>query len=80
MEIIGFDARKNRCFANSCDDTRVATCFFLSLDRRRLRISGESARFEGGFDNRGNRLSGLWTQKVRNGRWQPWIDLELVRA
>lgn len=80
MEVIGCDARKRHFFANSYDDTGVATSFILSLDRRRLRIRGESVRFEGGFDKRGNRLSGLWKQKVRNGRWQPWIDLELVRA
>lgn len=46
----------------------------LLLERHRFRISGESVRFEGGFDSRGIRLAGLWKQKARNGRWHRlWI-------
>jgi hypothetical protein len=79
MEVIGHDAAKRRHFAQSFDDQGQTEVFVVELDGRRWRIHGKTVRFDGSFDARKQRLSGLW--EVKAGRsWQPWIKLDLVRA
>lgn len=79
MEVMGYDATRQRHFAQSFDDQGAIATFVVELERRRWRIRGKTVRFDGGFDASRNRLSGLWELKGRRA-WQPWIRLELARA
>jgi hypothetical protein len=54
--------------------------FAVELLGRRFKITGKAVRFNRGFDASQNRLTGLWEIKVSKARWQPWIQLEPVRA
>jgi len=80
MEVIGYDAAKQQHFARSYDDQGSADVFVVDVSGRRFQITGKAVRFNGGFDAAQNRLTGLWEIKVGRARWQPWIQLELVRA
>jgi hypothetical protein len=80
MEIMGYDAAKRQHFARSFDDQGATEVFVVDLDGRRWRIHGKTVRFDGSFNARKSRLSGLWELKGPRVGWQPWIWLELVRA
>ncbi|HEX6277113.1 MAG TPA: DUF1579 family protein [Polyangiaceae bacterium] len=80
MELMGFDPEKGRFFATSYDDQGRFETFAIALEGRRWRIQGKTVRFDGSFDAAKNRLTGLWELKGSRGRWQPWIELELVRS
>ena len=80
MEIMGFDPLRKKYFARSFDDRGSTDTFTVSLNGRRWTIKGEFVRFEGSFDAMRKRLTGLWELKGTKSRWQPWIELELVRA
>lgn len=80
MEVMGYDAAREAWFAQSFDDQGTTESFDVALQGRRWTIDGKAVRFRGSFDARKDRLSGLWERKTRRGRWQPWIDLELVRT
>jgi hypothetical protein len=80
MEVMGFDPKTKAFFATSYDDQGVSERFTVALNGRRWTIDGQSVRFKGSFDSAKNRLTGLWELKAGRGRWQPWIDLLLVRA
>jgi hypothetical protein len=80
MEVIGFDASKQEHFARSFDDKGSTEVFAVALNGRRWSIRGKTVRFDGTFDAQRTRLKGLWELKGRHGRWQPWIELQLVRA
>jgi len=80
MEVMGFDASRKRFFTRSYDDQGATEEFVAALNGRRWTIEGKTVRFDGSFDLHKRRLSGLWELKVGKGRWQPWINLVLVRA
>ena len=80
MEVVGYDPRRKRHVARSYDDQGASEEFDVALHGRRWRIVGDTARFDGKFDAAGDRLSGLWERKSGRSGWQPWIELELVRA
>lgn len=80
MEVMGFDSSRRQHFARSFDDQGSTEAFVVSLNGRRWSISGETVRFKGSFDVQKNRLTGLWELKGSKAGWQPWIELELVRA
>lgn len=80
MEVMGFDASKQQYFTRSFDDQGTTEAFVVALEGRRWTIRGKNVRFDGSFNPRKNRLSGLWELKGRRSGWQPWIKLELVRA
>ncbi len=80
MEVMGFDPSKKRHFARSFDDQGATEEFVIALDGRRWKIGGATVRFNGSFDVRKNRLTGLWELKGKKAGWQPWIELELARA
>lgn len=73
MEIMGFDASKQRHFATSYDDQGIAESFEVALAGRQWRIAGKTVRFNGSFNARKNRLTGLWELKGKRAGWQPWI-------
>jgi len=80
MEVIGHDPLRRRLVARSYDDRGASEAFDVTLRGRRWRIDGKSVRFDGAFDASRDRLTGLWELRSRRSRWQPWIELELVRA
>ena len=80
MEVMGYDAARQRYFTRSFDDQGLEDVFVVDLTGRQWRIQGHSMRFQGSFDAARQRLSGLWERKGPNRRWKPWIKLELVRA
>jgi len=80
MEVIGYDAARRHHFSRSFDDMGRSDLFLVALSGGRWTIRGEKVRFNGGFNVPKNRLAGRWDIKTRRAGWQPWIDLELVRA
>ncbi len=80
MEVIGFDASKQKYFAQSYDDQGSMEGFVVALEARRWSIKGKTVRFNGSFNAQKNRLSGLWERKESKSGWRPWINIELVRA
>lgn len=83
MEVMGFDATRKQHFARSFDDQGATELFDVTLRGRRFGIQGKSVRFQGSFDASRTRLGGLWELKGAKGAkaaWQPWIQLQLVRA
>ena len=80
MEVIGHDPASGKYIARSYDDRGTTELFEVALKGKNWSITGESARFKGKFDAKGNKLTGLWELKGKKSGWQPWIKLELVRA
>jgi hypothetical protein len=79
-EIIGYDEQKRRFLARAYDDQGGSQVFDVDLRGKKWSIRSPTLRFSGEFDRNGDRLTGLWEMKSGKGRWQPWIDLQLVRA
>ena len=79
-EIIGYDEQKRRFLARAYDDQGGFQVFDVDLRGKKWSIRGPTVRFSGQFDRNGERLTGLWEMKSGKSRWQPWIDLQLVRA
>lgn len=80
MEVIGFDRERKLHVARSFDDQGRSDEYVVALRGRRWTITGETMRFSGSFDAGHDRLRGLWELKGRRAAWQPWIQLELLRA
>jgi hypothetical protein len=80
MEVVGYDEARRHYFARSYDDMGTSELFRVELNGRRWTIIGEKVRFRGSFNAPQNRLSGRWEMKKNNAGWDPWIDLQLVRA
>jgi hypothetical protein len=80
MEVFGYDQSSKKYVSRSYDDQGASEVFDVQLQRNRLQIFGKMARFDGKFDAKQNRLTGLWELKAKSAGWQPWIKLELVRA
>jgi hypothetical protein len=78
FEVMGYEPARKRDVARSYDDQGGTDVFDIELAGRRWRITGKTMRFDGAFDRTHGKLTGLWERKAR--RWQPWIELELVRA
>jgi hypothetical protein len=62
------------------DDQGGFQVFDVDLRGKHWSISCPTLRFSGKFDRDGNGLAGLWKMKSSRARWQPWIELQLVRA
>ena len=80
MEVIGYDLAAKKYLARSYDDQGASEVFEVALKGKSWSIAGDSVRFNGKFDAKGNKLSGLWELKGKKAGWQPWIKLKLVRA
>jgi len=80
MEVMGYDRTSGKYFARSFDDQGLTEVFDIGLSGKRWSIEGEAVRFSGSFNAERSRLGGLWEMKGKRGSWQPWINLELVRA
>ena len=80
MEIVGYDTQRRKHVARSFDDRGSFELFVVHLRGRRWTITGDTVRFDGRFSAGGDTLTGLWERKGKRHGWQPWIDLELVRA
>ena len=80
MEVVGYDSARRKHVARSYDDKGSSDEFVVQLRGRRWTITGDTARFDGRFSADGDTLTGLWELEGRKRRWQPWIELELVRA
>ena len=80
MEVVGYDAARRKHIARSFDDRGATQEFVVELRGRRWRIEGDTVRFDGRFGVDGQTLTGLWELKGAKRGWQPWIELELVRA
>ena len=80
MEVIGYDLASKKYLARSYDDQGVSEVFEVALKGSSWRIKGDTARFNGKFDARQSKLTGLWELKDKTVGWQPWIKLTLARA
>jgi hypothetical protein len=79
-EIIGYDEQRRRFLARAYDDQGGFQVFDVDLRGKKWSIRGPALRFSGEFDRSGDTLTGRWEMKSGKSRWQPWIDLQLVRA
>ena len=80
MEVIGYDVAKRKHLARSYDDQGVTESFEVALKGKKWTIIGKTVRFNGRFDARNRKLTGLWEIKGKSAGWQPWIRLRLDRA
>lgn len=80
MEVMGFDSTTKKFFARSFDDQGATELYDVDLSGKKWNIRGKALRFTGRFNQRGDRLTGLWEMKGKKSGWQPWIKLLLVRA
>lgn len=80
MELIGYDMASKKYLARSYDDQGASDAFEVALNGKHWNIRGKTVRFNGRFDARNNKLTGLWELKGKKAGWQPWIELKLVRA
>jgi hypothetical protein len=80
MEVIGYDARLKKYIARSYDDQGASEISEVALEGKRWSIIGDSVRFNGKFNAKNNRLTGLWELKGKKAGWQSWIKFELARA
>ena len=80
IEVIGYDA-KQACYATrSYEDQGTNDGFTERLEGRLWSIDGEKVRFKGAFDADGSVLAGTWEQRSGEGRWRPWMDIELRKV
>jgi hypothetical protein len=79
-ELVGYDAASKKYQARSYDDQGASESFEVILNGKRWSIFGEKVRFKGKFNQDSEKLEGLWELKSQKSGWQPWINLELVRA
>ena len=79
MEVIGYDLASKKYLARSYDDQGVSEVFEVALKGSSWRIKGDTVRFNGKFDARHVKLTGLWELKDKKVGWQPWIKLTLAR-
>ena len=80
MEVIGYDLKSKKYLARSYDDQGASEVFAAALKGKKWTIVGKFVRFEGKFDAKNNKLTGLWELKGKKAGWQPWIKLMLVRV
>jgi hypothetical protein len=80
MEVIGYDVKSKKYLARSYDDQGSSELFEVALKGKKWIILGQSVRFNGKFNAKSNKLTGLWELKGKKAGWQPWIKLMLVRA
>jgi hypothetical protein len=80
IEVIGYDAEQ-ACYATrSYDDQGTSDGFTARLEGKAWSIDGETVRFRGTFNADGSVLAGTWEQRSSQGRWSPWMDIELRKV
>ena len=80
IEVIGYDAAQGCFVTRSFDDQGTSDVFTACMERHAWSIDGEKARFRGAFDAGGSILAGTWEQRNGEGRWSPWMDIELRKV
>jgi hypothetical protein len=63
------------------DSLPGAGLVITALGRRERDLAGKpygQGRFDGSFDVKRNRLTGVWELKGPKAGWQPWIELRSV--
>ena len=80
IEVIGYDAAQACFVTRSYDDQGTSDVFTARLKGRAWSIDGEKVRFIGAFDADGSVLAGIWEQRIGEGRWSPWMDIELRKV
>ena len=80
IEVIGYDQAKACYVTRSYDDQGMSDGFTARLKGRTWSIDGEKVRFKGAFDAGGSILAGTWEQRSGEGRWSPWMDIELRKV
>ena len=80
IEVIGYDAQQACYVTRSYDDQGTSDGFTARLEGLAWSIDGEQVRFKGAFDADGSVLAGTWEQCSGEGRWSPWMDIELRKV
>ena len=80
IEVIGYDAEQACYVTRSYDDLGTSDGFTARLKGQAWSIDGEKVRFSGGFKADGAVLTGIWEQRSGQGRWSPWMDIELRKV
>jgi hypothetical protein len=78
-EVIGYDLESKKFLARPYDDQGSSEVFEVALKGKSWSIIGDTVRFNGKFDAKGSKFTGLWEVKEKKAGWQPWIELKLVR-
>ena len=85
IEVIGYDAEQACYVTRSYDDQGTSDGFAAQLEGQAREgqawsADGEKVRFKGAFNADGSVLAGTWEQRSENGRWTPWMDIELCKV
>ena len=80
LEVIGYDTEQACYVSRSYDDQGVSDGFTAHLRDRAWSIDGERVRSRGAFDAGHAVLAGTWEQRNGQGRWSPWMDIELRKV
>ena len=80
IEVIGYDAKQACYVRRSYDNQGASDGFTARLKGRAWSIDGEKVRFRGAFDAGGSVLAGTWDQRSSEGRWSPWMEIELRKV
>ena len=80
IEVIGYDAKQACYVTRSYDDQGTSDGFTAHLAGQAWSIDGEKVRFRGAFNADGSLLAGTWEQRSGQGRWSPWMDIELRKV
>ena len=80
IEVIGYDEAQACYVTRSYDDQGTSDGFTAWLEGRAWSIDGEKVRFRGAFNAGGSVLAGTWEQRSGQGRWSPWMDIELRKV
>ena len=80
IEIMGYDAERGCYVTRSYDDQGMSVQFTARLDGHSWEIDGDTMRFRGAFSGDRGTLSGTWEQRSDDGKWTPWIDIEVRKV
>lgn len=80
IEVIGYDVAQACYVTRSYDDQGTSDGFTAQLAGHAWSIDGEKVRFRGAFNADGSLLAGTWEQRSGQGRWSPWMDIELRKV
>jgi hypothetical protein len=79
LEVIGYDAAKQRYFTQSFDNQGQAVSYHASLTEHDWKIFGTSERFSGHFNQDATVLKGQWERSEDGVHWQAWMDIKLTK-
>jgi hypothetical protein len=79
IEIIGYDAERDRFPMHAYDNDGNVTEMDGSSDGSSLQFEGSGVRFVGTFNDQRSVVSGTWELQTDELAWLPWMRVTLTR-